>query len=213
MTPERPLLRLPIVGVMGSGGDPHAELAAPLGAWIARAGCHLLTGGGSGVMAAAATAFCSVPGRRGLSIGIVRSGEAPRPDPATGLLRHRPRQNEWLEIAIQTHLHTSDTSIHSRNHLNVLTADALVVLPGNAGTASEIQLAAQYGREAVLFLGTEGRVQGRAAADLARDPALARWVTVAASLEEVAAAVHDILGRRGFPPHELFAQAGSAAAS
>lgn len=198
MSGEHPPARLPIVGVMGSGEDPHPELAAPLGAWIARAGCHLLTGGGGGVMAAVATAFCAVPDRRGLSIGIVRCGEAPHADPATGRRRHRPRQNDWLEIPIQTHLHTSDTSIHSRNHLNVLTADALVVLPGNAGTASEIQLAAQYGREVVLFLGKE-TVQGRSAANLAGDPALAPWVIVAASLEEMAEAVRGILARRGFP--------------
>src|SRR5262249_31961103 len=33
----------PIVGVMGSGEERHDALAAPLGRWIARQGCHLLT--------------------------------------------------------------------------------------------------------------------------------------------------------------------------
>ncbi len=188
--------RLPIVGVMGSGAEPHEELAAPLGAWIARSGFHLLTGGGGGVMEAAARAFCAIPGRRGLSIGIVRCDEAPRPDGATGLWRHRPRrQNDWLELPIQTHLHASDVSVHSRNHLNVLTADALVVLPGDTGTASEVELAARYGRDVVLFLG-EGRVGGRSAADLAGDPALGPRLAVAASIEQVAEAVGGILRAR-----------------
>jgi uncharacterized protein (TIGR00725 family) len=198
---------------MGSGVEPYPELAAPLGAWIARAGCHLLTGGGRGVMEAAARAFCAVPGRRGLSIGIVRCDAAPSPDPASGRWRHRPRQNDWLELPIQTHLHTSDTSIHSRNHLNVLTADALVVLPGNAGTASEIVLAARYGRRAVLFLGARGTVAGRTAAELTADPALAAWLVAAGDLDEAAAAVGEILAAHGFapPPRPEPATAASAA--
>ncbi|HUT02907.1 MAG TPA: DNA-binding protein, partial [bacterium] len=44
--------RLPIVGVLGSGSEPHEEKAKPLGEWLAREGVHLLTGGGGGVMEA-----------------------------------------------------------------------------------------------------------------------------------------------------------------
>lgn len=193
---ESGVARLPIVGVMGSGTAAHEALTAPLGAWIARSGFHLLTGGGGGVMAAAARAFCAVQGRRGLSIGIVRCDEAPRPGRDGGAWRHRPRQNDWLELPIQTHLHTSDTSVHSRNHLNVLTADALVVLPGGAGTASEVELAARYGRRVVLHLGDGGWVDGRTAADLAADCELGRWVVVAASLDEVGTAVRAVLAER-----------------
>ena len=38
---------------------------------VARLGAHLLTGGGYGVMAAAAQGFVAVADRAGLSIGIV----------------------------------------------------------------------------------------------------------------------------------------------
>ena len=51
--------RLPIVGVMGSGSHPHADLAEPLGRWLAAQGVHLLTGGGAGVMEAVSRAFCA----------------------------------------------------------------------------------------------------------------------------------------------------------
>lgn len=47
--------RLPIVGVLGSGSEPHEEQAKPLGEWLAREGVHLLTGGG--VMEAVSRAF------------------------------------------------------------------------------------------------------------------------------------------------------------
>ena len=63
--------RLPIVGVMGSGAEPHAERAAEVGRWLAAIGVHLLTGGGGGVMAAVARAFHETPERRGLVIGIL----------------------------------------------------------------------------------------------------------------------------------------------
>jgi uncharacterized protein (TIGR00725 family) len=184
--------RLPVVGVMGSGREPHEELAAPLGDWIARSGFHLVTGAGGGVMEAAARAFCAVPGRAGLSIGIVRAAAPPALD-TSGRRGYRPnRLNDWLEVRIHTHLHTSDQTFASRNHLNVLSADALVVLPGDGGTDSELRLAAQYGRRAVLFLG-EKTVLGKSAAQLAADAALAPFVTAAASLEEVGRAVREVL--------------------
>ena len=40
-----------MIGVMGSSREEHAELAVPLGRWIAEQGFDLLTGGGGGVMA------------------------------------------------------------------------------------------------------------------------------------------------------------------
>lgn len=140
-----------IVGVMGSGEERHEALAAPVGRWIAREGHHLLTGGGSGVMAAVSEAFASVPERQGLVIGILKGFPGPdgRVVPAT--------PNRWVEVPIRTHLPLSGeqgTDVLSRNHLNVLTADALVVLPGGAGTRSEAQLAVRYAKPAVAFLGS-----------------------------------------------------------
>lgn len=148
--------KLPIVGVMGSGSRPHAALARPLGDLIGRRGWHLLTGAGGGVMAETARAFCEVPERRGRSIGIVRADGEPRLDPATGARAYRPAGvNPWVEIPIYTHLPLSSESPRSRNHLNVLSADALVALPGSSGTLSEVRLRLSYGRPVILYLGAE----------------------------------------------------------
>jgi predicted Rossmann-fold nucleotide-binding protein len=56
---------------MGSGEHAHERLARPLGAWVAHAGYHLLTGGGRATMEAAASAFTEIRPRRGMSIGII----------------------------------------------------------------------------------------------------------------------------------------------
>ena len=150
--------RLAVVGVMGSGREPHTERARCVGEWIARAGCHLLTGGGAGVMAAVTEAFVSVADRRGVAIGILparadgRAGAAPPGYP-----------NPWVEIAVRTHLH--EVGAHgagpsSRNHLNVLSSDVVIVLPGSSGTASEARLAVRYGRPCIAWLADRNDVPG-----------------------------------------------------
>lgn len=146
--------RLPVVGVMGSGVDAHAALALPLGRALASLGVHLLTGGGGGVMAAVARGFTGVAGRTGLSLGILRGGEDPRTPPPG-------YPNPWVELVVQTHLPESGARGHdrmSRNHLNVLSSDVVVALPGGAGTASEVELALRYGRGVVAYRnGAQGR--------------------------------------------------------
>jgi uncharacterized protein (TIGR00725 family) len=131
--------RLPIVGVMGSGVDEHVELAEPLGRGLAELGAHVLTGGGGGVMRAVARGFTGVRQRAGLSIGILPGDEQGN---TSGCY-----PNAFIEVPIRTHLpHSghSGTEVLSRNHLNALTAAAIVVLPGGAGTASELELAGRY---------------------------------------------------------------------
>ncbi len=62
--------------------------------------------------------------------------------------------NRWVELAIYTHLPDSGsdgTLRSSRNHINVLTADAIVALPGREGTQSEMWLALEYGVPIVAF--------------------------------------------------------------
>jgi uncharacterized protein (TIGR00725 family) len=142
-----------IVGVMGSGVERHDELAAPLGRWIARGGYHLLTGGGGGVMAAVSEAFASVTDRPGLVIGVLKGfpGEGGRVVAAT--------PNPWVEVPIRTHLPLSGaqgTDARSRNHVNVLTADVVVALPGGEGTRSEVELAVRYAKPIVAFPGLGG---------------------------------------------------------
>lgn len=149
--------RHPIVGVMGSGRDEHGELAGPLGEWIAVSGCHLLTGGGGGVMAAVSRAFHSVEGRAGRSIGVLPGGGGGEQGAPAGY------PNPWVEIPIRTHLPLSGEQgmdPMSRNHLNVLSADAIVALPGGAGTRSEVQLALEYRRPLICWLGADGAIAG-----------------------------------------------------
>ena len=136
-------MRLPVVGVMGSGTDAHAELAVPLGLFLARAGVHLLTGGGAGTMACVSRAFASVAPRAGLVVGVLPGHPPPRGYP-----------NPSVEIAIATHLPgrgRGGDGPDSRNHVNVLSSDLVVALPGGPGTASEIKLARTYGRRVVLI--------------------------------------------------------------
>ncbi len=149
---------LKIVGVMGSGTDEHNELAQPLGQLIAQLGANLLTGGGQGVMKAVSRAFCQVRGRRGVSIGILPAQEG---DPLCSPKPGYP--NEWIEIPIHTHLPYSGnrgTTALSRNHINILSSNAIVALPGGWGTASEVKLALRYQKRLIAFLGESERIEG-----------------------------------------------------
>jgi len=160
--------RLKIVGVMGSGTEPFTELAQAAGEAVAESGCHLLTGAGAGVMHAAAQAFVQSRNRKGLSLGIVRAHSLPMLHGSSRAWEPMAPINDYVELPIKTHLPESGErgqDFYSRNHINVLTSDAVVVLPGNAGTKTELDLALQYGRPTILFLGKH-RLHGRTAADL-----------------------------------------------
>lgn len=163
---------------MGSGVERHDALAGPLGRWIARRGCHLLTGGGGGVMHAVSEAFASVPQRAGLVLGILKGW--PQADGRV----EGAAPNPWVELPIRTHLPLSGaegTDAASRNHINVLTADVVVGLPGGEGTRSEMVLAVRYGRPVIAYLGAGGLPVG--------------WprVPVAVTLDDVAAFVDPLL--------------------
>lgn len=148
--------RLPIVAVIGSGVEEHGDFAVPLGRWLAGQRVHLLTGGGRGVMTAVSRAFAETPGRHGLVIGVLPG------DPGTGrALKGYP--NEWVEIPIATHLPYSGdrgTDTRSRNHINILSATVVIVLPGRAGTASEAHLAIMYGTPIAAFLANATDIPG-----------------------------------------------------
>lgn len=189
MPPSSAASRLPVIGVMGSGSDSWPELARPLGELVARCGWHLLTGGGAGVMAEVGRAFTGVAERRGLSIGVLRSRKTPVRGPDGARHWEAAAENEHLELVLRTPLPRSDRSFASRNHINVLSADALVVLPGGSGTLSELYLRVEYGGRAVLLLGA-GSVGGRSAEELLADPHLGPRLTRARSPGEVEAAIH-----------------------
>jgi uncharacterized protein (TIGR00725 family) len=137
------------VGVMGSGVDEHDELARPIGELLAALGVNLLTGGGHGVMTAVSRAYVRHPRASGICIGII---------PCASLTDRAARKpgypNPFVELPVYTHLPLSGdegTADLSRNHINVLTSDAIVALPGGDGTASEVALARRYSTPVVLF--------------------------------------------------------------
>ena len=174
--------RRSVIGVMGSGVERHDTLAGAVGTWIASQGFHLLTGGGEGVMAAVGEAFAAVPDHRGLMIGVLPSAEDDQRRRApTGF------PNRWVDLAIRTHLPLSGargTAPLSRNHINVLTADVVIALPGGPGTSSEVLLAVRYARPCVAFV-----------TDRSQIPDLPDEVLCASTLAEMAAFVLAQLSR------------------
>ena len=148
--------RLPVVGVMGSGSRPYRERSSALGRWLAECGVHLLTGGGGGVMAAVSQSFYDTPNRRGLVLGILPCDESLE-KPKSGY------PNQWVEIPVLTNLPSigeSGTDPTSRNHINALTSDVIVALPGDAGTLSEVRLAVRYGRPLIAFVESDQEIPG-----------------------------------------------------
>jgi hypothetical protein len=107
-------------------------------------------------------AFAAVPDRLGRVVGVL---------PAAGPIGASPDRraapdgypNPWVEIPIYTHLHLSGAQGHdpmSRNHINVLSSDVVVALPGGAGTASEVALALRYDRPAIAYVDDRAQIEG-----------------------------------------------------
>lgn len=144
------LRKLPIVGVFGSGSPINAgraRLAQHVGAMVAGLGAHLLTGGGYGIMESVAEGYVAAPDRAGLSIGIVPRRQNGAFDESNCNSDGRVYPNGFVEIAIRTPLPPRADNwraMPARNHINVLTADAIISLPGGAGTANELDMAAEY---------------------------------------------------------------------
>lgn len=141
--------RLPIVGVMGSSERDNADLAVPLGRMLAGLPVHLLTGAGQATMKAVCKAFVSVKDRAGLCVGIAPAASLEHPG--------KPRAgypNEFVELPILTHLVAKQPELWdglTRNHINILTSQAIIALPGGRGTAHEIELAVRFGRPVASF--------------------------------------------------------------
>jgi uncharacterized protein (TIGR00725 family) len=163
------LRRRRVVAVIGSGTEAHRNVCRQVGRLVAEMGCDLLTGAGGGVMEEVSRAFCerrNEVGGAGLAIGIV-----PGSLDAEGRLTVRSGYpNRWVELAIYTHLPLSGKEgghMLSRNHINVLSADAIVALPGGPGTQSEADLARQYGVP-LIACGGPGSGSGEPAASIDR---------------------------------------------
>lgn len=140
---------------MGSGDECHELLADGVGQLLASLEVNLLTGGGRGVMEAVSRAFIRARRGGGICIGIIPCNEGDPCSPKAGY------PNRFVELPIYTHLpYSGDRGKEtlSRNHINVLSCDAIVALPGGPGTASEVSLAIQYRTPIVVFSPDEALV-------------------------------------------------------
>jgi len=120
-------------------GDGHAKpetcaAAEHIGAFAARHGMTLVTGGHGGVMEAASRGAAQAGG---LTVGIV---------PGSCF----EEANVACRVVIPTGLG------HARNVLTVLAGDAVVVLGGGAGTLSEIAFAWIHERPILTLAGHDG---------------------------------------------------------
>ncbi len=129
-----------------------AELARSLGRAVAAAGAVLVTGGLGGVMQAAARGAREAGG---LIVGIL-------PGPS-----HRDA-NPFVDVAIVTDLG------HARNAIVVRSSHAVIALPGEYGTLSEVALALKMGIP-VVGLGAWTHLEGVIPAD-APEGAVARAI-------------------------------------
>ncbi len=141
--------RYPIIGVMGSHEKSWHDFSYPVGELLANRGCNLLTGAGGGVMTEVARGFTEIEKRKGVAIGIL-----PAVDYRGQHLDTEEYPNPYIEVPMITPLSAkaqSDQMPFSRNLVNVMTAKALVILPGSHGTRNEVSLALMYNKPLVLF--------------------------------------------------------------
>jgi len=198
------LRKLPIVAIFGHGSGVSAErgrLASAAGALVARLGAHLLTGAGYGVMAAAAEGFVAVTERQGLSIGIVPCQPDGPFDVANRDPDGRAYPNPFIKITVMTPLPPRSEAWRTtptRNHVNVLTANAILALPGNAGTRNELTMAAFYRGESARRPDERHTVLLGPAEEFTQDD-LSRFVH-AANLTEAEDHLRRILSRRSALP-------------
>jgi predicted Rossmann-fold nucleotide-binding protein len=153
---------LPIVGVIGSSKLQHADLAQPIGRLLATLGVHLVTGAGPGVMWAVSKAFADVEGRLGSVVGIVPCRDRDtKSEPEGRTVPKRDYPNAAVEIPVFTHLLGGvERSDETRNHVVVLTAKAIVALPGDTGTAIEVDYALRYGRPIIAHFSKGRTIEG-----------------------------------------------------
>ncbi|MCK6417438.1 MAG: DNA-binding protein [Alphaproteobacteria bacterium] len=145
------LRKAPVIGVMGSRKEAWTDYASALGQLIAQRGYHLLTGAGPAAMTAVAKAFVETPDRNGVCLGVYPilgssyKGQA---------LSAEEFPNPYIEVPLVVPLDArsqNDAVPYSRNLLNVMTAHALVFLPGSHGTKNEVSYALMMNKPIMLF--------------------------------------------------------------
>ncbi|MGZ5399077.1 MAG: SLOG cluster 4 domain-containing protein [Nocardioides sp.] len=129
------------VAVVGPSGDPGPEilaLAEEVGRLLAEAGALVVTGGGSGVMAAACRGAVLAGGT---TVGILPGDD-------------RGDANPEVTIALPTGLG------EMRNALLVRVADAVIAVGGSWGTLSEVALACRTGVPVYALVGWDLPAEG-----------------------------------------------------
>jgi uncharacterized protein (TIGR00725 family) len=116
------------VSVIGSGAESEAR-AEKVGRLLGEAGCVVVCGGLSEVMAAVAR---GAKAAGGTTIGIV-PGES------------RHDASEWIDYAVATGIG------HARNLAVVASGDAVIAVGGRWGTLAEIGLARVLGRPVIVL--------------------------------------------------------------
>ena len=128
-------LQILVIGHNDNGCTPeHERIAYEIGFEIARSDCVLITGGLGGVMKAACHGSHDA---NGLSIGII-----PQDDPSFA--------NEYCDVVIPSGMGLT------RDFLNALSADGVIIVGGGSGTLSEICAAYMYKKPMVAIRGTGG---------------------------------------------------------
>ena len=111
-------------------------------------------------MNAVSRGFAQVRDRKGQVIGIIPGSVNDENGEYTPISGY---PNRWVEIKIFTHLPYSGArgmSSESRNHINILSSDVIIVLPGQSGTASEVQLAIRYNKPIIAWLDDHKLIKG-----------------------------------------------------
>lgn len=180
---EKPQGQVTIIG-SGDLGDEHPawRAAFAVGRGLSDRGLVVVTGGRSGVMAAANAGARA--GRLGVSVGIL-PGSA------------RADANPSCTVVIPTGLG------NARNALTVLAGDCVIAVGGSAGTLSEVGLALKYGRpvcvlaDAALDLPPEDNWPAEVLVALRTHAAYGRLLSKAESVSATLAWVDAVLGQAG----------------
>ena len=134
MTKKRQIL---VIGHNTNGCTPeHEKVAYDVGIEIAKSGSVLLTGGLGGVMHAASHGAKDADG---LTIGIIPQDDA-------------TLANEFCDIVIPTGMGLT------RDFLNALSADGIVIVGGGSGTLSEVCAAYMHKKPMVAIRNLNGPV-------------------------------------------------------
>ena len=127
-----------VIGNNTNGCTPkHEKFAYDIGVEIAKSGSVLITGGLGGVMTAASHGSYDA---NGLSIGIIPQDDA-------------SMANEFCDVVIPTGMG------FTRDFLNALSADGVIIVGGGSGTLSEVCAAYMSKKPMVAIRGLGGSVE------------------------------------------------------